>query len=212
MSACLTFDSYFQSNINLRSVYESLSNWDLQDEHAKWTQTLASHQHRRLHTSSCMHMSRAHTSSNSCSAQMHPPPYLYLVGNALSPSLSPLTGADWAVIYAPRHTRCQTCRLWLHTGRFWRCCNVAVRLSSAEAICCAPGLNMESLPVSVGKRRSVLSVRNAIGDVTQGPTFVPLSLPLTVRPPTFPHLCLPHSCHVAPSSLSVWTSLPLPSP
>lgn len=126
-------------------------------------------------------MSKAHTSSNSYGAQMHPLPYLYLVGYALSASLSPLTGADRAVIYAPRHTRCQTCRLWLHTGKFWRCCNVAVRLSSAEAMCCALGLNMESLSVSVGKRRSFLSVRNSIGDATQGhasfcPSFSTYSL------------------------------------
>lgn len=58
------------------------------------------------------------------------------------------------------------------TGGVWGCCSAAVRLSSAEAVCSAPGLNA----VSRGNERSVLSARNAAGAALPGDASLPLLL------------------------------------
>lgn len=78
-------------------------------------------------------------------------------------------------------------------------------------MCCALGLNMESLPVSVGERRSVLSVRNAIGDATQGHTFLCVSFSSTYSLSSyFPSpLSSPlSSCRTLPGSLSLCLNQP----
>lgn len=67
-----------------------------------------------------------------------------------------------------------------------RCCSAAVRLSSARAICSAPKLNAECLPVLGGNWRLVLSARNAAGDAIPGDVSLQLFAPLSTSFVFFP--------------------------
>lgn len=56
------------------------------------------------------------------------------------------------------HTACQTCTFWLHPGKVWQCYSLAVRLSSAEAMCRARYGKARLFQREIGDRLSPLQM------------------------------------------------------
>lgn len=100
----------------------------------------------------------------------------------LLPSLSRLTNADRAFLHAPMHTACQTCTFWLHPGKLWQCYSLAVRLSSAEAMCRARYGKTRLFQREIGDHLSPLQVLLVMRS-QEMPPWSSVSLPFFPSPP-----------------------------